>query len=194
VLHGKGRGQYQAHWQDLSFLDNQAAQTDLHPDDHYPISQVAGNFDVSYDTLCRWFQQLNQDAHTVHESQQFLSHVQECVILEWVKQLSDESEPITKRGLHRTIQQLTGGCVKPGKNWIKRFVEQHPTIKLAKPCGLDLKHAKCFNWTTVQNYFTILEKVLNELEIPWENVWNMEEKCCQRGGGWKRSVEKYFIP
>ena len=186
---------YQARLQEaLSFLDNQAARTDLHPNDCYPISQVARNFDVNYDTLRRRFQWLNQDAHTAHESQQLLSHVQERVILEWAKQLSDEAEPITKHGLRRTIQQLMGGRVRAGKNWIKRFLERHPSIKLAKPCGLDLKRAKCFNRKSVRNYFTLLEKVLNELEIPWENVWNMDEKGCQCGGGRKRSAEKYFIP
>ena len=141
---------YQARLQEaLSFLDNQAARTDLHPNDRYPISQVARNFDVNYDTLHRRFQWLNQDAHTAHESQQLLSHVQERVILEWAKQLSDEAEPITKHGLRRTIQQLMGGCVRAGKNWIKRFLERHPSIKLAKPCGLDLKRAKCFNRKSV---------------------------------------------
>lgn len=175
----------------ISFLTSQQS---LPLPEHYPIAQVARNFDVRYDTLRRRFLGLHQDAHSGHEQQQLLSHVQEQVILEWVKQLSDESELITKQGLRRTIQQLTAGHIRPGKNWIRRFLQRHPSIKLGKPSGLDPKHAKCFNQTTVGNYFTLLQNILDELEIPLENVWNMDEKGCERGGGWKQSAEKYFIP
>ncbi|KAF6763327.1 hypothetical protein DFP72DRAFT_743852, partial [Ephemerocybe angulata] len=51
-----------------------------------------------------------------------------------------------------------------------------------------------FNKSSVQEHFKILESVLTEMEIPWENVWNMDEKGCQRGGGRKGTGEKFFIP
>ena len=47
---------------------------------------------------------------------------------------------------------------------------------------------------TITNHFELLEKVLRDLDIPWENVWNMDEKGCQRGGERKVSAEKYFVP
>ncbi|KAG1758507.1 hypothetical protein EDD22DRAFT_740700, partial [Suillus occidentalis] len=51
-----------------------------------------------------------------------------------------------------------------------------------------------FNHTNVKHHFELLKKVVEEKEIPWENVYNMDEKGCQRGGGRKTSPEKYFVP
>jgi hypothetical protein len=82
----------------------------------------------------------------------------------------------------------------PGRQLITRFLARHPSIKLGKPSGLDPKRAQCFNDTTVTNHFELLKNVLHDLDIPWENVWNMDEKGCQRGGGRKVSAEKYFVP
>ncbi|KAF9509457.1 hypothetical protein BS47DRAFT_1301458, partial [Hydnum rufescens UP504] len=50
---------------------------------------------------------------------------------------------------------------------------------------LDPKHAWCFNYSTVQDYFGKLKAILVEYDIPWENVCNMDEKGCQLGGGHK---------
>ncbi|THU84575.1 hypothetical protein K435DRAFT_687196, partial [Dendrothele bispora CBS 962.96] len=58
---------------------------------------------------------------------------------------------------------------------------------------LDPKRAKAFNFTTVNHHFNLLEKLLEERGIPWENVYNMDEKGIQLGGGRKGSQEKYFF-
>jgi len=155
---------------------------------------VAKQFDVKYCTLWNRVNGKHKDAREAHETQQTLSHVQEKVLVEWLHQLSNECEPVSKRGIRKKVETITGSRVKPGKTWVSRFLKRHPTIKLGKPSGLDPKRAQCFNRTTVKNHFDILEKVLKDLEIPWENVWNMDEKGCQRGGGRKRSAEKYFVP
>ena len=90
----------------------------------------------------------------------------------------------------RTSQVVASG---QAQQCITRFLAQHPSLKLGKPSGLDPKHTQCFNCMTVTNHFELLEKVLRDLDIPWENVWNMDEKDCQWGGWRKVSAEKYFI-
>ncbi|KIO11372.1 hypothetical protein M404DRAFT_127756 [Pisolithus tinctorius Marx 270] len=65
---------------------------------------------------------------------------------------------------------------------------------LEKPAGLDPQHGQSFNQTVVDNHFKLLQQVIKEKEIPWENIYNMDEKGCQWGGGQKSSPEKYFIP
>ncbi len=42
------------------------------------------------------------------------------------------------------------------------------------------------------DYFEKLTKVLKDNNIPWENVYNMDEKGIQLGGGWKGDGCKYF--
>ncbi|KAG2084373.1 uncharacterized protein F5147DRAFT_797523, partial [Suillus discolor] len=64
-----------------------------------------------------------------------------------------------------------------------RFLHRHPSIKLGRPSGLDPKRGQCFNKTTVEDHFKLLREIMEELGIPWENVYNMDEKGCQRGGG-----------
>jgi hypothetical protein len=53
--------------------------------------------------------------------------------------------------------------------------------------GLDLKCTQAFNKTTVHKYFDLLLEIINKYEIPVENVYNMDKKGCQRGGGCKNS-------
>ena len=60
--------------------------------------------------------------------------------------------------------------------------------------GLDPKCAQAFNCTMVGHHFDLLKEVIETNEIPWENVYNMDEKGCQRGRGRKASQRKYFVP
>jgi hypothetical protein len=170
------------------------SQQSFLPDDRLSIRQTAVKFAVSYFTLRNRINGLHQNACQAHESQQSLSVVQERVVVEWLNELSNQSVPLSKRTLRKKVQDITGGHIKPGKQWITRFLARHPSLKLGKPSGLDPKCAQCFNRTTIKHHFKLLKKVLCDLDIPWENVWNMDEKGCQRGGGRKVSAEKYFVP
>ena len=170
------------------------SQHTLLPSNHLSIWQTALKFNVSYFTLRNRIKGLHQNAHQAHESQQSLSIIQEHIVVEWLNELSNQSVPLSKRTLQKKVQDITGGCIRPGRQWITRFLAQHSSLKLGKPSGLDPKRAQCFNCTTVANHFELLEKVLCELDVPWENVWNMDEKGCQQGGGRKASAEKYFMP
>ncbi|EGN93341.1 hypothetical protein SERLA73DRAFT_64001, partial [Serpula lacrymans var. lacrymans S7.3] len=50
-----------------------------------------------------------------------------------------------------------------------------------------------FNRNIVQDFFEKLDKVLKENEIPWENVYNMDEKGIQLGGGRKSNGHHFFF-
>ena len=65
---------------------------------------------------------------------------------------------------------------------------------MGKPSGLDPKHAQCFNRATIDDHFCQLGEVLDAKGIPWANVYNMDEKGCQQGGGRKMQAIKYLIP
>lgn len=161
----------------------------------FPVAQVAHAYNVkNYHILRCHLKGSHINALYAHKVQQVLSLVQKEVLLEWVKELSIQSLPVNKWMLCHTIAQIMGGRVKPEKNWIACFLKKYPSIRLGKASGLDPKRGKAFNKTTVQNYFSLLESVLETLDIPWENVWNMNKKGYQCGGGRHNSPEKFFIP
>ncbi|OSC99800.1 DDE-domain-containing protein, partial [Trametes coccinea BRFM310] len=78
------------------------------------------------------------------------------------------------------------------RKWLSRFLARHQELRLGKPSGLDPKRAQAFNEATVERHFELLRKVMEEHGIPWEHVYNMDEKGIQRG---RRNVEqvKYIL-
>ena len=63
---------------------------------------------------------------------------------------------------------------------------------LSSASGLDPKRAKAFNHPVVNRYFDELNKLVESHGILIENIYNMDEKGCQRGGGKKSSRRKYL--
>ena len=92
------------------------------------------------------------------------------------------------------VQAKETGVEKgPGKHWIAHFLSRHPEIKLGRPTGLDPKCATMFNVTTVMHHFTLLSNFIQENSIPWSNIYNMDEKGIQLGGGRKGDNMKFFF-
>jgi hypothetical protein len=80
------------------------------------------------------------------------------------------------------------------RTWIQNFRKKHAAeMKTAQGSGLDPKQAQAFNYETVHRHFKLLNKVLKDKDIPWENVYNMDEKGIQLGGGQKNTQERYFF-
>ncbi|KAG2073335.1 hypothetical protein BDR04DRAFT_1011127 [Suillus decipiens] len=50
-----------------------------------------------------------------------------------------------------------------------------------------------FNYTVVKEHFERLDAVLKEHGIPWENMYNMDKKGIQLGGGRKSNGRKFFF-
>jgi hypothetical protein len=81
-----------------------------------------------------------------------------------------------------------------GQNWLDRFLEQHKLdLHMGKTTGLDPKRARAFNYATIQDYFQKLKAIIDEKKIPWHNIYNMDEKGIQFGGGRKNWGVKYIL-
>jgi hypothetical protein len=161
------------------------------------VTQIARQFQVSYQTLRLRVNDSCQPARRAHEAQQLLDHVQEKVLLEWVEDLSAKARPINKQGIRNMVLTIREACGRPlgkiSKNWVHRFLLRHPAIKLSKPSGLDPKRAWSFNKKSVEGHFNLLESIIRNYEIPTENIYNMDEKGVQRGGGRAKSNEKFLV-
>ncbi|CDO74679.1 hypothetical protein BN946_scf184671.g2 [Trametes cinnabarina] len=156
------------------------------------IKPTARQFRVSYDTLRRRFLGISRPRNLAHEPQQILTHAQERALVEWLVHLSSIGRPLNKRTVRKKVKRVSGSKRTPSRKWLNRFLARHQELKLGKPSGLDPKRAQAFNEVTVERHFELLRKVMEEHQIPWDHVYNMDEKGIQRG---RRNVEqeKYIL-
>jgi hypothetical protein len=156
------------------------------------IKKTAALLSVPYSTLYARFRNIHKPRHEAYTELQFLSPSLESVLVKWIIHLGSTGRPLCKRTIRIRAQHLHPDNKKPCRNWIYLFLKRHPDIVLSSPCGLDPKRAKAFNRPVVNRYFDELTHLVESLGIPIENLYNMDEKGCQRGGGKKSSRRKYF--
>jgi hypothetical protein len=111
-------------------------------------------------------------------------------------------QPISKQSLRIKVSELsavlqektkkTGKRQIPGVNWVYAFLGRHPDVNLKRPTGIDPLRAQNFNPTVVKHHFELLGDLLKTWDIPWDNVYNMDEKGIQLGGGRRLDGTKYF--
>ena len=73
----------------------------------------------------------------------------------------------------------------PSRGWIYNFLLQRPDLTLKRLTGLDGVRMRNFNPNVVGWHFQILGELLKQFNVPLENMYNMDEKGIQLGGGWK---------
>jgi hypothetical protein len=55
-------------------------------------------------------------------------------------------------------------------------MDHHPELKLQWTCSLEKCQVNNLNHTTVNKFYDIYEELLNTYNIPFENIYNMDEK------------------
>lgn len=167
---------------------------------HKSVATAAKAHNVPYITLTCQVNGTALPKKQAHGSQVLLTKAEKDTLIEWVQYLGITGHPVSKRTLRpkiHTILKAKGMAVTDktvSRTWIRNFLNEYKeTIKLARTHGLDTKRAQAFNFTTVHHHFQLLSNLLKEHEIPWENVYNMDEKGVQLGGGRKNSQEKFFF-
>jgi hypothetical protein len=117
-----------------------------------------------------------------HNDQFLLTEPQEKVLVDWCHFLDLTAHPLNRQTIYPKVKALCGQT--PGQNWLDRFLERHKLdLFSGKTSGLDPKRAQAFNYTAIQDYFQKLKAIIDEKQIPWHNVYNMDEKGIQLGGG-----------
>ncbi len=106
--------------------------------------------------------------------------------------LSKIGRPLNKRTVGKKVKHILQRSRTPSRKWLNRFLARHKELKLGKPSGLDPKRTQAFNEPTVERHFELLCQVMEEHNIPWEHIYNMDEKGIQQG---RRSgeQEKYIL-
>jgi hypothetical protein len=167
------------------------------------IATAANHFKVPYHTLRRRFKVKAVTHFEAHKNAQLLTIAQENTLCEWIIFMGLVGHPLSKTALYLKVAAISpilqerskksGKTELPGINWAYAFLLRHPELKLKRLTGLDPKRAQNFNPTVVSNHFTKLGKLIQEKDIPWENIYNMDEKGIQLGGGRKLDNTKYLF-
>jgi hypothetical protein len=160
---------------------------------------LARKFTVPYMTFLRRLEGI-LPKKKAHDTQTLLNATKKKTLVEWIQYLSLTGHPVNKQMLRlkvKAIMRANGKEVNEGSvsaSWICGFMlEFKEELKGARGSGLDPKCAQAFNFNTVNKHFEMLRTVLEENNIPWRNVYNMDEKGIQVGGGRKNSREKFFF-
>jgi len=154
-----------------------------------PVRKVALKWAIPVQTLRDRSKGKTRPSRQAHSAQQRLSPDQEAVLVVWIQLWADTARPISISRIQRIARDLAGG--KVGKNWVYRFLQRHPELKLGKPSGLDPKRAQAFNEAIVREHYKELERALYPGLKP-SNLYNMDEKGCQRGGGRRIRNQKFI--
>ena len=155
------------------------------------VGKAAEKWRIPVQTLRDRYSGKTKPRRQAHGSQQILSPEAEEVLVAWVQMWADTARPVSILRIRRIARDLTGGEIV-GENWVYRFLAWHPNLKLGKPSGLDPKRAQAFNETTVREHFKQLAVALYPGIKP-SNLYNMDEKGCQRGGGRRIRNQKFII-
>ena len=168
---------------------------------HYcSIRATANAHDVPYFTLRRRILGLALPKKEAHINQQLLNKAEQATLIDWIKYLALTGHPLNKRTIRPKVQAILEAKGRkvdskhPLKTWIHDFIKRHtPELKMGRGSGLDPKHAKAFNFVTVQGHFKLFKETIEKNNILWRNIHNMDEKGIQMGGGRNGTCTKYFF-
>ena len=113
----------------------------------------------------------------------------------WLGPILSIGEAMSKHALHAKAAEMSETLLDkskkkhkkhlPSEHWVYRFLEQNLKLALKWPTGLDVVCTQNFNPAIVSQHFQVLGDFLDKYGIPLENVYNMDEKGIQLGGGQK---------
>ena len=166
------------------------------------MAEAARSYGIPYHKFRRRHRGLTKPRSIAQVNQRLLTVTEEETVCTWIKYMGMTGHPISIEGLRIKVAEIstvlqeqsrtTGERELPGRGWVYAFAARHPEIDLKRPTGLDPKRAQCFNRTVVARHFRLLGDFLNLHDIPWDNVYNMDEKGIQLGGGRKFDNTKYL--
>ena len=148
----------------------------------YSFRQAAKDYEVSKTTLMNRFNGRRSHRES-RQTLQRLTPAQEERVVEFVKTMGHRKIPLTPTTITECASRIAGGPL--GKSWLWNFRKRHPELKARWASGLEACRAQALNPTTVSEYLKLLGKIIEDYDIPPENIYNMDEKGIQLGVGVK---------
>ncbi|KAF7344314.1 DDE-domain-containing protein [Mycena sanguinolenta] len=116
-----------------------------------------------------------------HAHERVVSVVQEQVLVEWIKIVGRRGFPLSLETVGAYASAICGTTV--GKSWPERFKARHPDLKVKWTTSLEECRAHALNPVVVNQYFTLLKETIDQYDIQFKNIYNMDEKGIQLGVG-----------
>lgn len=113
------------------------------------------------------------------QSQQYLTPCEEKAIVDFLLQMAELEQSVRIKYIPSLAfsvarQRSTNKSPKPpDKNWARAFEKRHPELKARRNRPLDWDRYNIYN--KVVHWFEVIGKVLQDLSIIPENVYNMDE-------------------
>lgn len=148
----------------------------------YSLREAARTFDVPKTTLTERFNG-RQTRARAHEHQQRLSPGAEAALVEWIIEMGRRGVPLHPTAVAQHAFAISG--VEVGEHWVARFRTRHGELKAKWTTGLEKCRAQSLNEAAVKEFYNVLGELLEQYNIPEENIYNMDEKGIQLGIGQK---------
>ena len=166
------------------------------------MAEAARFFEVPYHTFHQRHQKCAGPCSKSQIKKQLLNEAQEKTLCHWIRYLGRIGYPLSKQIFRAKVADLSPLLQErmkeawkkliPSSNWIDKFLARHPDIMLKRPTGVDAQRAHCFNPAVIARHFQLLADTMKEIDAPWENVYNMDEKGIQVGRGRKLDNTKFL--
>ncbi|EUC62918.1 DDE superfamily endonuclease [Rhizoctonia solani AG-3 Rhs1AP] len=171
-----------------------AAQQDFEDGTYDTYADAARAHRVSPVTLGNRIKGKHTDPRTAQEKYQKLPKPVEEALLDWCIFNGMIGMPWTKETLMSRAQAVAEPGIKITMTWCRRFLQRHRRkLKYKFAYELDPKRASGFNRPTVEKYFSMFMKLIEDYNIPVEHIFNMDEKGLQIGGGRSTSRRKHIF-
>ncbi len=137
---------------------------------------------VNYDTLrCRLNGRQSRQSGLANGRK--LDDTEEQTLTEYILDLSGRVFPPRKwmvQDSAKMLIRLRGGT-EVGKNWVDRYIERTPTVKLAQSKKYDYQRAKREDPKVIGEHFGLLQDIKAKYGIQDEDAYNMDEVGFLRG-------------
>ncbi len=156
--------------------------------DHKSIMAAARAHDIKhlYFTLRQRIQGTTLPRKEAQVQLQLLTIAEEATLIDWLKYLALTGHMLNICPKIWAILAAKGKNLDskyPSKSWIHRFIKRHLSdLKHGMGSGLDPKRAQAFNFEKVHEHFKMFTELLDKHNIPWRNIYNMDEKGIRRKG------------
>ncbi|EJC99236.1 DDE-domain-containing protein, partial [Fomitiporia mediterranea MF3/22] len=155
------------------------------------VTRAASVYQIPYRTLYNRYHHCHKNKYKAQASKKLLSNSAETSLSDWITLWGNNGTALNQRGVGSIVERISG--VHPSDFWCRSFKARHPELKVSRASGLDPKRAQAFNPTTVNHHFSLLRDLVEKQSIPVENIYNMDEKGIQLGGGRKGRKQKFFF-
>ncbi len=119
------------------------------------------------------------------ENQQHLTHGEEQALAKWITRLTATGHParhcFIKEIAEEIRRQRHSHSATPvsypdlGDAWVPQFLSRHPSLQTTLARAIESVRIKDVSSEAILNFFAVFSALLEEHQIPRENVYNMDE-------------------